>query len=206
MEVIIIIYLILAFLIFYSLFKLIKVIIKLIKNDKLIQINLKSEIYIPFFILVINLCAILYFGNLISISGEDHHDVKKGTSLWKYTMNEKVVESFPIIENTSQLTYNYFCGNNPNFAAAWEINYFTDADTNYINQNVLKYLKKNDFVIKRNAKSELTDWEIRDINDNSTIYYYGNVKTTNMNKCYSITVQITNCRNEWTEVYAFISL
>lgn len=55
-------------------------------------------------------------------------------------MDNKTITNFPIIQPKGEVVYNSLGGDNPNFAASWEITYSSSGNIENLTENILDYL------------------------------------------------------------------
>ncbi len=95
---------------------------------------------------LLTICCFLY---AISVSWDDHYDVKRGSILWYFTMQEETITDFPIIEPYSKPKYNHIGGDAPGISIGWEIEYWSEADTTKLLSEIIPYIQRKGYKVKR---------------------------------------------------------
>ncbi|MBI1266734.1 MAG: hypothetical protein GC193_04785 [Cryomorphaceae bacterium] len=116
--------------------------------------------------------GVFYFSYIFGISLEDHNDVQPGTFLWFVTMDNEVINNFPIIDPATDPTFNSIGGGGPNIATGWEIIYESKHDPTILAGAIINYLKANGFDVEAVSETQYY-WTGKFRKDNSNLLFSG---------------------------------
>ncbi len=88
---------------------------------------------------------------------ESHHNINKGSLLWFITMDNSVINDFPIIENMNTPKYNWIGSDAPSINGGWELEYNSLANIELLESKILNYLEHKKFKLKK-TKEPNCNW------------------------------------------------